>query len=239
MTSCANRRTRPARPSAPSEGGGIAPTGNPNKAAILQVARPNFTGNAANMNCGQNRSRDHTLSWQSIRNGYYAALNPSNNTTCANNLGLLYDSVGLARNNNDIAAACANNNITNNNVTQADTTVLSNLNSSTANLRCGYSGPNQSVGGALDVPCGDQAYANNRIEITGNTATQIAAFLSIGTTVPQPFSVFKTNQACNGGGGCSNTRLQTSDCSNDVGAQNLPASNAPVVYRSGNAWVNL
>lgn len=206
------------------------------KSAILWAPRPNFTGAAAQMNCGSGRSRNHFLSWESIRNGYYAVLNPSTGATCSGNLGLLYDAVGLTRNYGNINSACAQSNLNQNRVTTIDQTVLSDLNSSINNLRCGYSSPNQSLGAALDMPCGNQAYRNNRIEISGIAASRISAFLAIGTIAPQPFSFYKINQTCTGTGACSSTRLQTSDCSNDVGAGTLPPSNAPVVY--WNIYIN-
>ncbi len=201
----------------------------PVKDAILTAKRPGFTGAAASMNCW-GKSRDHMVSWESIRDGYHAAVNPSTTTTCQNNLQLLYQSVGLAANTTKISNACATTNLSNNVVTQADKDILSELNSSITNLRCGFTSPNASLGGALDIPCSDQTYnaTNNRIEVTGNAAAQISEFFAIGTVAPQPPYIYQVSHSCSSGT-CSNTRTQTSDCSNDFGPA-LPGSNVPVFY---------
>lgn len=222
-------------------GGSVVPAA---KLSILKVSRPAFSGAAAKMKCGTNMSRNHLLSWESIRDGYYAALNPGSTNSCDQNLALLYDSVGLTLSTQDvkdIKAACSSSNLSNNSVTTADQTVLDTLNSSTANLRCGHASSNQSVGGALDVPCSNQTYnsSKNRIEISGTAASRLTSFLSIDTTNPQPPYFYKTNQSCGGSGTCSNTRIQTSDCINDVGASQMPSSNAPVYYDRKGTWTQL
>lgn len=201
----------------------------PVKDAILTAKRPGFTGAAAAMKC-PGQTRNHLVSWESIRDGYHAAVNPSTTTTCQNNLQLLYQSVGLAANSTKINNACAATNLSNNVVTQADKNILSELNSSITNLRCGFSSSNSSLGGALDIPCSDQTFntTNNRIEITGSAATQISEFFAIGTVAPQPPYVYLVNHSCSSGT-CSNTRIQTSDCSNDFGPS-LPGSSVPVFY---------
>lgn len=209
------------------------------KTAILGYSRPSFTGTAGSTSCpkknSQNQSLDHLIPWASIRNGYYAAMNPSSSNSCSNNLGLLYDSVGLARDSTAISNACASSNVNNNSVTSTDSAILKALNSSMSNLRCGYSSANQSVSNALDIPCSDQSYnsSSSRIEISGTSAQRLSAYMAIGSTVPQPPFLYKTNQSCNGGGTCNNKRAQTSDCSNDVGAQAMPSSTAPAYYYDG------
>ncbi|MEO1480890.1 MAG: carbohydrate-binding protein [Myxococcota bacterium] len=210
---------------------------------ILTLPRPSFTTATQNaLTCGQGETRDHTISWESIQKGYYAALNPSSGTTCEENVELLYSAVNLAPNMNLITDVCAASNFSSSNpsnVTADDEEVLKALNSSLANLRCGYSSPNSSIGGGLDVTCADQtigvdAYGNDEIQVSGASAAQISAYNSIQSIDPQPLYYYKVNQTCSGGavsGGavCGKDRLQTSDCSNDSGAA-MPASNTPVVY---------
>ncbi|MEM7156120.1 MAG: hypothetical protein AAF799_24920 [Myxococcota bacterium] len=206
------------------------------KTAILQIGRPSFVGQAAKVSCpnksNQSQSLDHLIPWASIRNGYYASMNPGSNGSCTNNLGLLYASVGLSPDSNSINTACGSSNVNNNSATQIDKSILSTLNSATTNLRCGFSSANQSVSNALDIPCGDQSFNSqqNRIEIGGTSAQRLSFFLAINSTDPQPPFVFKTNQSCQGGGGCNNSRVQTSDCSNDVGASVMPPQTAPAFY---------
>lgn len=203
------------------------------KDAVRRAARPGFVGVPA---CPPGTSRNHLISWESIRDQYVAALDPRPPSTCAGNLGLLYASVGLPAQPAEIAAACAPANVSRNEDTAADRTVLSRLNSSTANLRCADPRANQSIGGALDVPCSDQRYdaAARRIEITGITAARLTAFLGVGSTVEPTLYFFETDQPC--GGTCSNTHLQTSDCSNDVGAHHMRPSSAQVVFGGGGHW---
>ncbi|MEX1365997.1 MAG: hypothetical protein AB1Z98_22915 [Nannocystaceae bacterium] len=220
-----------------------------NKSSILNAPRPPFTGAAASLSCGANMSRDHMLSWESIRAGYYAALNPLG-STCAANVTLLYESVRLAPDTSAIANACTSANLSTNSVTPVDAAILSALNSSIDNLRCGHASANSSLGSALDVPCGDQRFnpgymGTGRIEITGDAGEQLSSFFSIQTSTPRPPHFFKVDQpGCTSpitpSAVCDDQRLQTSDCANDTGAGTLPASTKPVFYQdaAGN-WEEL
>lgn len=204
-----------------------------NKDAVRRATRPGFVGVPA---CPAGTSRNHLISWESIRDQYVAALNPRPPSTCVGNLALLYQSVGLPPDPTAIGAACAPANVGQDQDTPVDRTVLSRLNSSSMNLRCSDPRANQSIGGALDVPCSDQRYdaASQRIEITGIAAARLTAFLGIGSTVEPTLYSFQTDQPC--GGACSNTHLQTSDCRNDVGAHHMPPSRAQVVFGGAGHW---
>ena len=207
------------------------------KSSVCTWSRPSFSGKAAQMCESVTGSTDHLISWNSIARGYYAAVNPAGKATCGTNLELLYSAVGLPIDQTSIKKACNPNNLAINSVTQADANVLRTLNNSIENLRCAYPSANQSIGSALDIPCSNQVYvsgsAGGIIRIEGISADRIAAFMNISSSDPQPPTVFKVDQACAdqlNGKNCPKTRLQTSDCKNDTGANGLPGSTAAVEY---------
>lgn len=157
-------------------------------------------------------------------------------------MGLLYDFVQLARDSALIGRVCTPGNLSNNTVTADDSTLLRDLNSSLANLRCGYSSSNSSLGRALDMPCEDQTYNSfgNRIEITGPSADAIAAFLSIDSTDPKPFVYYPIQQTTCVNPltmpACANIRLQTSGCQNDSNAVSMMTWTGDTYYWKGGAW---
>ncbi len=212
-----------------------------NKSAIYGFGRPGFTGQAANMTCNSNENRDHTISWELIRDGYVAALNPTSKDSkgCEYNLGLLYDSVLLTRDNKDIQTACADKNRTDSNITSIDKNILTTLNSSIQNLRCGYSSSNQSISSAIDVRCSDQSYDSTVpcIYITGNTATQIASYMGMDglTLAPKNPTMYTTSNKCSVNG-CTSGHVQSSDCIGDVGAAAMSSLNVPVFYKVSGGW---